>query len=219
MESILKHLILAFFLALSPLAYAKVISSVAISPQGAVLQSGSTQQFSASCTYSDGSTDNCAAAGGVTWATARPADVSVDNTGLAKWISTSFPGTGIAYTNLYETSWVTVSAGGKSDRAGVYGQFAGDSWTTFMSPASTEYTDGFSNPIPMTVAVGSTVTIGAGFAINHAGNFQGGFPMSATCSWSSSDPTKATVDRQGLVTALAVTDAVTITCGQAGSAS
>jgi len=213
----LKFLVVLLFITASPLTYGKVISSVAISPQGAVLQSGSTQQFSASCTYSDGSTDNCAAVGGAKWTTARPADVSVDNTGLVKWISTSFPGTGIAYTNLYETSWVLVSAGGKTDRAGVYGQFAGDTWTTFMSPAPTEYTDGFGNPIPMTVAVGSSVTIGAGFAINHAGNFHGGFPMSATCSWSSSDPTKATVDRQGLVTAHA-TGSVTITCGQAGNA-
>src|SRR5665213_2923961 len=92
-----------FCLVVSPLAYAKVVSSVAISPQGAVLVSGTTQQFSATCTYTDASTDNCAGAGGVTWTTARPADVSVDGTGLAKWISTSFPGTGIAYTNLYET--------------------------------------------------------------------------------------------------------------------
>ncbi|HEV2710973.1 MAG TPA: Ig-like domain repeat protein [Edaphobacter sp.] len=199
------------------MAYAKVVSSVAISPQGAVLNSGSTQQFSAACSYSDGSTDNCAAAGGATWATARPADVSVDGTGLAKWISTSFPGTGIAYTNLYETSWVIVSAGGKTDRAGVFGQFSGDTWIPFMSPSSSEYTDGFGNFIPMTVAVGSTVTIGAGFGINHNGNFYGGFPMQATCSWTSSDPTKATVDRQGLVTALAEGQ-VTITCGRAGDA-
>jgi hypothetical protein len=213
----MKRLALCILLALSPLAYAKVVSSVAISPQGAVLQNGSTQQFNASCTYSDGSTDNCAAAGGAKWVTARPADVSVNGTGLVKWISTSFPGTGIAYTNLYETSWVIVSAGGKTDRAGVYGQFSGDTWTQFMTPSPSEYTDGFGNFIPMTVAVGSKVTIGAGFAITHGSDFHGGFPMSATCSWSSSDPTKATVDRQGMVTALA-TGSVTITCGRAGDA-
>ncbi|HEV2710979.1 MAG TPA: Ig-like domain-containing protein [Edaphobacter sp.] len=213
----MKRLALMILFAFTPLAHAKTVSSVAISPQGAVLKSGSTQQFSAVCSYSDGSTDNCAAVGGAKWVTARLADVSVDGTGLVKWLSTSFPGTGIAYTNLYETSWVIVSAGGKTDRAGVYGQFPGDTWIPFMSPSPSEYTDGFGNFIPMTVAVGSTVTIGAGFMITHGSDTHGGFPMQATCSWTSSDPAKATVDRQGLVTTHAV-GPVTITCGRAGDA-
>jgi hypothetical protein len=217
LEGNMKRLIgLALFIFPSFL-YGKTVSSVSIFPRGAVVQSGSTQQFSATCGYTDGSSDSCAGAGGVKWTTGRPADVSVDGNGLVKWLSTSFPGTGIAYTNLYETSWVVASAGGQTDRAGVYGQFPGDNWTQYMTPSPSEFQDSLGTYLPLNVVVGSTVTVGAGFTITHGGDTRGGFPMQATCTWSSSDPTKATVDRQGLVTALA-TGAVTITCGRAGDA-
>ena len=199
-------------------AFAKTVSRVAISPQGAVIQSGTTQQFSASCIYSDGSSDKCAAAGGVQWSASQAPDVTINRNGLAQWNSTTFKGTGIAGTNLYETSWVIASVGGVSDRAGVYGQFPGDMWIQFMTPSPWEFKDSLGNFLPLTVAVGSTVTIGAAFQITHAGNTSGGYPMSATCTWTSSDTSKATVDRQGLVVALSP-GPVTITCGRAGRAS
>jgi Bacterial Ig-like domain (group 2) len=200
-----------------PFAVAKTVSSVAVSPQGAVIRSGSTLQFHASCKYDDGSTDDCTAAGGVTWSTARPADVSVNSSGLVKWISTTFPGTGISGSNLYETSWVIASAGALNDRAGVYGQFPGDSWIQFMSPSPTEYYDSMGGFIPMKVAVGATVTIGSGFQLVHEGKTSGGYPLQQACNWSSSDLSRATVDTQGLVTTLAPGN-ITITCGRAGDA-
>lgn len=200
-----------------PVAFAKTVSSVAVSPQGAAIRSGSSFQFHAACKYDDGSTDDCTAAGGVTWSTARPADVSVTGSGLVKWISTTFKGTGISGSDLYETSWVIATAGAVSDRAGVYGQFPGDSWILFMSPSPTEYYDSMGRFIPMKVAVGATVTIGAGFQLVHAGRTSGGYPLQPVCNWSSSDTSRATVDRQGLVTALAPGN-VTITCGRSGDA-
>ncbi|MHB8301710.1 MAG: hypothetical protein ACYDC6_02555 [Acidobacteriaceae bacterium] len=47
------------------------LRSIAISPQDAALQSGSTQQFTVVCTYSDGTTGNCTKAGGATWSSSR----------------------------------------------------------------------------------------------------------------------------------------------------
>lgn len=213
----MKHIAMLSLSLMLSTAFAKTVSSVAISPEGAVLQSGSTQQFRASCVYSDGSTDNCAAAGGVQWSASQAPDVTIDSNGLAQWHSTTFKGTGIAGTNLYETSWIIASVGGVSDRAGLYGQFPGDTWIPFMTPSPSEYQDSFGRFIPITVATGATVTIGAGFQITHAGSTSGGYPMSATCNWMSSDTSKATVDRQGLVTALSA-GPVTITCGRAGTA-
>ena len=217
MESTLKRILIVLMVLFSRLALAKTVSTIAISPQGAVIQSGTTQQFSASCVYSDGSSDNCAAAGGVQWSTSHSPDVTISGSGLAQWNSTTFKGTGIAGTNLYETSWVIASVGGVSDRAGVYGQFPGDTWIPFMTPSPSEYKDSLGNFLPLNVVVGATVTIGAGFQITHAGNTSGGYPMSATCNWTSSDTSKATVDRQGLVTALSP-GPVAITCGRVGTA-
>src|SRR6185437_16005251 len=111
-ESTLKYLVIIFLIFVSPLAYSKTVSSVAIAPQGAALQNGSNLQFSATCTYSDSSTDNCAAAGGISWSTSKSA-LKVSATGMAT--AASDPSAGTANGGL-----VIASAGGVSDRAEVY---------------------------------------------------------------------------------------------------
>ncbi len=66
--------------------------------------------------------------------------------------------------------------------------------------------------MPMSVVVGSTVALGYGFQINGSGNN----PLQATCTWSSSNPAVATINRIGDVTAVAP-GTVTLTCGRAGN--
>ncbi len=58
------------------------VTSISISPQGAALLSGSSLQFSATCTYQNHHQDNCAAAGGATWSVSRPTIASIGSTGL-----------------------------------------------------------------------------------------------------------------------------------------
>jgi hypothetical protein len=67
----MKDFSLFILLLFTPLAYAKTLTSLALNHQAAILQTGSSFQFSATCTYSDQSVDDCSAAGGVTWSTSR----------------------------------------------------------------------------------------------------------------------------------------------------
>ncbi len=217
----LQYLVLSVLLLVAPLSYAKTVSSITISPQGAVLQSGSNLKFSAQCTYVDETTDDCTAIGGVTWSSASSINkyMTVDRSGLATWntdpktVPSPFGG---YYSSL--SSFVIATAGTVSSRAAVYGQHPGDIWYQYMTPDLTSFdTDSLPTAVylGMNVAVGSTITVGSGFAINNPGSATGN-PLQATCNWLTSDPTKATVDRQGLVTGIAPGN-VTITCGRAGN--
>ena len=205
----LKHLVVIVLLLISPLAYSKTVSSVVISPQGAVIQTGSTLQFSATCTYSDASTDNCAAAGGTKWVSSRNTALTVNGSGLATAVTD--PKAGSVSGGL-----IIVSAGGLTDRAEVYTQHPGDTFYQYITPDLRNYETTITRTsLPMNVAVGSTVTIGSGIIINYNGPTTG-TPFQTTCNWVSSDPTKATVSRIGMVTAVSP-GPVTITCGRAGN--
>lgn len=212
MESVLKRLVFIIFLFISPLAYSKTVSSVAIAPQGAALRTGSNQQFTATCSYSDGSTDNCAAAGGATWQTSTPvtSTITVNSSGLVT--AAADPGAGTV-----RGAFVLVTAGGVTDRAGVFVQHPGDTWYQYITPDYRGYKDNLSNAqFPANVVVGSTVAVGSGVVANNSGSTTGS-PFQDTCSWTSSDNTRATVNRMGLVTAIAP-GTVNITCGRAGNA-
>jgi Bacterial Ig-like domain (group 3)/Chitobiase/beta-hexosaminidase C-terminal domain/Bacterial Ig-like domain (group 2) len=200
---------------------AKTLSSVAISPQAASLQSGSTQQFSVVCTYNDNSTDNCSSIGGATWSTSSLSDVNanagyggaltVNNSGLATAVTDPGSGNVWAY-------YVLVSAGSLSDRAMVYAQHPGDTWYQYPTPDLNFFTNTQTNAsLPLNVAVGSTVTIGSGLEINVPGTNNTGIPFQTSCNWSSSSTSIATVDRHGQVTGVSPGQ-VTITCGQVGNA-
>lgn len=206
----MKHFILALLLLIAPLAYSKTVSSVAIAPQGAVIKAGSTLSFSATCTYSDASTDNCAAAGGVTWSSSKATAITVNSSGVA---AAADPGAGKT-----AVGYVIASAGGITDRAGVYSQHPGDTFYQYITPDYRIYkttVESTTSALPLNVVVGSTVTIGSGIVINYNAATTG-MPFQSTCNWTSSDPTKATVDRMGLVTAISP-GPVTITCGRAGT--
>lgn len=189
----------------------KTLTAVAISPQGAAIQSGSTQQFSVTCTYSDHSTDNCAAAGGATWSTSSLTALSVNSSGLATW--NTDPGAGGA-----PGYHVLVSAGGITDSATVYGQHPGDTWYQYPTPDFHNYRDSVKGTqFPLNVVVGSTVTMGSAISINDASMLHTATPFQSVCNWSSSDTGVATVDRHGQMTAVAPGTA-TITCGAPGNA-
>ena len=212
----MKRFFLFVLWSLAPMVYGATLSSIAIAPQGAVVQIGSSQQFTVTCTYSDNSADNCANAGGATWSTSRPSDLTMSSSGLATYTRVTVAPEAVPLgSGGYGESIALVSAGGLSDRAYVYAQYPGDSWFQYITPSQDEYEDNFFNPLPMTVAAGSTVTIGMGFQVNNAGH---GYPMQTTCNWSSSNTAVATVNREGLTTAVSP-GSVTITCGRAGNAS
>ena len=205
----MKRFAVLMLLLSSSFVFAKTVSSVAIAPQGAVLQNRSTLQFSVICTYSDATTDNCAAAGGATWTATRPTQSKVDAAGLATWIAD--PGAG-----RMGMDYIVVKAGGLNDRAALYGQHPGDTWYQYPTPDYRNYFDPFVGaPVPR-VAVGATVTMGSGVVVNEpvAGNATG-TPFQTSCNWKSSDLSIATVDRHGQTTALAP-GMVTITCGRGG---
>ncbi len=207
----MKQLVLAALALVSSLTYAKTVSSVAIAPQGATLKSGSTVQFSVTCTYSDSSTDDCTAAGGATWNSSASSVLTVSGTGLAKWISD--PGAG-----SLGGGYVLVSAGGVTDKAGIFAQHPGDTWYTYVTPDYRTYQDTETNdPLPVNVAVGATIALGQGVVVNGADQGYTGIPIQTSCTWASSDPTIATVNRLGHVTGVSP-GSVTFTCGRAGDA-
>jgi hypothetical protein len=181
------------------------LATLSVSPQSAVLQTGTTQQFSATCTYVGGASDDCTMAGGVTWSSSRTTAMTVSATGLATWVSD--PGA-----NGLDLGFVLAKVGTLNDRASVAVQHPGDTFYIYMTPDARWY----QKP---PVVVGATVAIGAMIEINHdgSGNQPTGTPFQYGCNWKSSDPTIATVDRHGLATAVSP-GLVTITCEQAGTA-
>ena len=154
----MKRFVVMLLLLGSYSSHAKTVSSVAIAPQGAVLQNGSSLQFTVTCTYSDASKDNCAAAGGATWSSTRLTQSTVDAAGLATWIAD--PGAG-----RMSLDYVVVKAGGQNDRATLYGQHPGDTWYQYPTPDYRNYFDPFVGVAVPRVAVGATVTMGSGIVV------------------------------------------------------
>ncbi len=202
----MKQFCFVLLLLTSSIAFGKTLKNVGISPQGAVLQTGSSQQFKAVCTYSDSSTDDCTAAGGVVWSSTR-SSMTTSKTGLATWISD--PDRNGEY-NGY--AFEIASAGGMYAKAGVFGQHPGDVYYQYITPDVAHYTGGNS------LAVGATIALGMGFVINDdaSGGQPTGSPFNVQCTWTSSNQAIATVNTLGDVTGVAP-GLVTITCGNSGN--
>lgn len=189
--------------------FAKTVTTVAVAPQGAVMQKGAKLDFSASCTYSDSSTDDCSAAGGVTWSVSRPSAMTVSSTGTAA--VTADPGA-----NSFQKGFVMATVGSQVDRAAIYTQHTGDTWYQYMTPDYRSFKTFMQVQLPTSAVVGSTIALGSGVLMNYDGGGSTGQPVQDTCNWSSSAPSVATVDRQGHVTGVS-TGTATITCGRAGN--
>src|ERR1700749_1784190 len=86
----LQRLLVLLCLFCGTFGFAKTVTSVAISPQGAVIVVGTSVQYSVQCTYSDSSSDDCTAARGATWSTPTAA-LSVPSSGNVTWNSSYLP--------------------------------------------------------------------------------------------------------------------------------
>ncbi len=196
-------------------AFSKTVSSVAISPQGAVLIVGTSMQYKVVCIYADASKDDCTAAGGATWTTPTAA-LSVNSSGLVSWNASYDPSNKSQFPSGAQTAIgiVHVTAGGQSDTGQLLAQPSGGSFVVFTTPDGGFYGDIQTGAYPApTVVVGATVTMGAGYT---GVNGSSANPFQITCNWSSSNDSVATINRYGMATAVAP-GAVTMTCGAAGN--
>jgi hypothetical protein len=211
----LQRLLVLLVLFSGTLGFSKTVSSVAISPQGAVILVGTSVQYKVVCTYSDASKDDCTAAGGATWATPTAA-LSVTSSGLVSWDAKYDPNNKAQFPSGAQTALgiVKVSAGGQFDTGQLLAQPPNTPFVIFTTPDGGIYGDIQTGTYPTpTVAVGATVTIGAGFT---GVNGSSANPFQMACNWTSSDNRVATINRYGMATAVAP-GPVTMTCGAAGN--
>ncbi len=214
--------LLAALLLATPAAFAATPTSIVVSPSGVGLKVNSTWQFNPVCTYSDHATDDCTAAGGVTWSVGTQA-ITVSNAGLVTTVAD--PG----YNGLYE-SWVVARLGAClsnsvtcSTKVGVFTQGTGDTWYQLPTPDYQSYKLLITNAaLPLNVVVGAQVQVGSGIMVDTDGSGGGNASsLMPICDWTSSDTSKATIENGyghgGRVTALAP-GAVTMTCNVRGNA-
>nr|WP_277751220.1 Ig-like domain-containing protein [Granulicella sibirica] len=162
---------------------AATLTSLAISPANAQVAKGTTRQFTATGTFSDGSTQNLST--NVAWTSSNGAIVAINANGLA-----TGEGTGAAQLT-----------------ASYQGQTA--STSSFTVTPATLVSIAFSPATP-SVAAGTTAQV------TTTGNFSDGSTqdLSGSATYSSSDPTVATVSATGLVSGVAPgTSVVTVTAG------
>lgn len=203
----------------------KTVTAVTVSPHGAVVPQGSSLTYTTSCTYSDSTTDACVIgnAGASTWSSYTTC-YTVTSGGVATWTSgaacdpdgATFSGAG------WQTAQGVVQVCYQSicDSSTILAQHVGDTFYPYITPDYTQFNsgDGFDNvPYSLNAVVGSHPQLGIGYVLNQADpGALTGEPGQFTCNWASSDPTKATIDRYGAVTAVAV-GSVTLTCNPGGS--
>ena len=157
-----------------------VISSIAITPANPSITAGGTQQFTATATYSDGSTGSLNST--TTWTSSNPSVMSVDSNGLATAYATNTP--------------VTVTLTGHT----------GSTVTTIMvtvNPASTP-------PVPTLTSIvvlptSSHAAAGTPQQFTATGNYSDGSASNLTNSvtWSSSNASEASINATGNASALA----------------
>lgn len=182
------------------------LSGVQVTPFGAVLQSG-TLQYTATCQYSDGSTDNCAGRT-VTWSVSEPAEGTINSSGLVTYVGNCNGGGSTPPWACW--NHIVANVGGFNDYATLMMQAPGDVFQPVITPQP------LNNPsAASTLVVGSTATIGSGTGINgsivalNANPFPG-------CNWTNTNPTVGTINRYGFYTALTPgTD--TASCTPAGN--
>jgi hypothetical protein len=126
--------------------------------------------------------------------------------------------------------YVIATVGSVRDSVLVTAQRAtGDTWTSYTTPDYMIYKDtvqSIPTQFPPSVVEGATVAIGSGVVVNATDGNHTGQSSQEACNWVSSFPAVATVDQQGLVTAVSssaigdggVAGKVTITCTRTGNA-
>ena len=154
------------------------VASIAITPASPSVTAGDTQQFTATATYTDGTTQDISNT--VSWSSSNAALLSIDSSGLAMAHTTA----------TVATATITAQSGSTVSTDTVTVQPSGSGNPTLSSivirPTSTH------------VATGTTVQLTA------IGTYSDGSTqdVSATVSWTSSNTANATVSSTGLVTGL-----------------
>jgi hypothetical protein len=151
---------------------AATLKSVSVTPASANIAAGATQQFTATATYSDGSTANVSST--ASWTVATPAVATVNSSGLT---------TGAAA----GSAMVTASLSGITANASL----------TVMAPTVT-LTSISVAPLSPSIAVSETqqFTATATYSNNSTAN------VSSTAIWTVATPAVATVNSSGLATGL-----------------
>lgn len=149
------------------------LSSIAVTPATPSIAVGATQQFTATGTYSNGTTAVITST--VTWTSSSPADATISSGGLAT-------GTAAGSTTI------------KASLSGV----SGTSALTVTSPSQT-VTSIAVTPNTASFAMGSTqqFTATATYANNSTAN------VTSTAAWTVANTSVATIDSSGLATAVA----------------
>jgi uncharacterized protein YjdB len=150
----------------------KTLASIAISPADPSLIAGSTQQFTATATYSDNSTADVTKT--VSWTSSNPAVATISSTGLA-----------------------TAVAAGSVTIAASLDSIGGSAPLSVSAPART-LTSIALTPGSATIAIGATQQFLA--TANYSDGSTSNVTASAT--WSSSATTVATINPAGLATAV-----------------
>ncbi|HTD21986.1 MAG TPA: Ig-like domain-containing protein [Terriglobales bacterium] len=162
---------------------APAVVSLDVTPKNAMLPVGLTQQFTATATYTDNSTQNVS--GQAAWTSDNLPVATIDNAGLA---------TAVSYSPQNGTSGITAVYGGKSN-------------AVLLNTRPAVATSIVVTPANPTVPAGLTQQFTA------TGNFSDGSMSDVTSNalWSSSDMTKATITGQGFATTTANQGPTTIT--------
>lgn len=176
-------------LLLSCSAFSATLTSITLTPGNLVLYPTETQQYTATCRYSDHADDDCTLAGGaLSWVVTNPNGLATITSGgllTAHTHTTSdirgYAGACLSYVELrvagsaiYGYSYLAVTAGAE----------------TITSLSTLGLLD--TVPVGVTLWASAKVTTSAGW-----------FSASRTVTWTSSAPSIATVDWEGHITAVA----------------
>ncbi len=153
----------------------KTLTSIAVTPANPSFVVGATQQFTATGTYSDGTTSNITST--VTWATSSTATATISAAGLA---------TGVA----------AGSANVTASLSGVTGAAEFNVTAPVITPTLVS--------IALTPATGS-ISVGTNQQFTATGTYSDGSTanISSTAAWSVSNPADASISATGLATGVA----------------
>lgn len=155
-----------------------VLVSIAVAPTAASILVGAQQQFSATCNYNDGSTQNCS---GVTWNSSSPSIATINSSGQA---------TGVAQ----GTSNITAVIGSITSNTAVL-------TVTNQGPPPPTLTSITVTPANQTINVGATL------AYTATCNYSDGSTQNCTSfvgmAWNSTNTGTATISASGVATGVA----------------
>lgn len=116
-------------------APAPTLVSIAVTPANPSVSAGSTEQFAATGTYSDGSTQTLTS---VTWASSATSVATIDAAGLANAVAAGSTTISATANGVSGSTTMTVTAAGTNSYVGT--QSPGDLWTLSVNDAARTFT-------------------------------------------------------------------------------